>query len=131
MKSREAKDRNNRLSMEEYLWYRSRGICPRCGKRYAEPGRVYCEPCKKRSKSLRERNDPGANARKAYNVQRRARLKAAGICTDCAKRKVAEGRTRCPTCLAKMTESRRKYAILQKIKREAEACRAAQTAPTT
>ena len=122
-KSEQSIAKNNQLHIENYYWYKSHGICPHCGKRYSEPGRVLCEICKKRDVILRERNDPGGARRKAYNVERRAALKASGMCTDCAIAKAVEGKTRCAKCEEKMKDSRRKWEILRKIEREAQKAR--------
>jgi hypothetical protein len=119
-KSEAARRKNNETRSEEYYWYKSRGICPRCGRGYAEPGRVYCGPCYKRIKAQKDRNDPGREKRNAYNRERRARLKAAGICVDCGKRKAATGKTRCITCERKVKESREKWNIRQRIRLESK-----------
>lgn len=120
----EAKQRNSKLRSEMYQWYVSHGICPYCGTRYPEPGRVLCVPCKRRIKVLRERNDPGNVKHKAYNHERREKLKAAGLCTDCGKASAMEGRIRCAKCEEKMKDSRKKWEIVRRIDREAEEARA-------
>ena len=65
---------------------------------------------------MQERRDPGRVKRNAYNRERKARLKEAGLCVECGKTKAVEGRTRCFTCERKIEESRQKWEIRQKIK---------------
>lgn len=122
-KSAEAKARQIETDKERYRWYREHGICPRCGQRYADPGVVYCGPCRKRIAILTDRNDPGRINRNAYNQQRRAKLKSDGICTDCGKAPAEEGHVRCAHCEQKARESRKRYGIIQKIEREAREAR--------
>ena len=122
-KSAQSFAKNNQARLDNYYWYTSHGICPECAKRYAEPGRTLCETCKKRIAAQRERNDPGGVKRKAYNAQRRAALKAKGLCIGCGKAKAVEGKTRCAKCEEKMKDSRRKWEILQRIEREAQKAR--------
>lgn len=112
------------LRSEIYYWYKSKGICPRCGTRYAEPGFAICKQCKQHMAVLEERRDPGRAKRKAYNMERRARLKAEGICVDCGTARAVEGRTRCGKCEEKMRESRQRYSILKRMDMEAEEARA-------
>ena len=115
--SEAARAKRNALKREEYNWYKNAGICPQCAKAYAEPGRVYCGPCYRHMRAVWERNDPGAVKRKSYNNARRARLKAAGICVDCGNAKAKGGKTRCGACERKMKESRQKYEIKKRLKR--------------
>ena len=122
-KSEAAKAYNRQLRNENYHWYRSKGICPRCCTRYAEPGFAFCKQCKQHMADLAERRDPGSVKRKEYNRERRARLKAAGICTDCGKARAVEGRIRCQRCEERMKESRKKWEILHAMDIEAEEAR--------
>lgn len=117
-KSKEAIEHNLELHRESYRWYTGNGICWRCKTAYAEPGRIYCKSCKRRIHAMQERRDPGRVKRNAYNAERRARLKAAGLCVECGKIKAVEGKTRCFTCERKIEESRQKWEITQKIKKE-------------
>lgn len=122
-KSEAAMRHNNEIRSEMYYWYRAHGICPYCGVRDPEPGRVLCLPCKRRIKTLRERKDPGNVKHNEYGRERRARLKAAGLCVDCGKAKAEEGRTRCQRCEERMKESRKKWEILHAMDMEAEEAR--------
>ena len=121
--SPEAKENHKRLHDELRQWYKDHGLCPRCHKRLGEPGRVYCKPCMTIIKARMEKRDPTHEKRNAYCRERRARLKAAGICTYCGKRPAVEGQVLCPLCKKKNEESRIAYKIRQKIKREAERAR--------
>lgn len=122
-KSPEAVARQNASSLENYHMYREAGICPRCKQAFAEPGRVYCGPCKRIIYHRRDINDPGREKRNAYNRSYKARMKAAGLCVDCGKVPPRAGHTRCEACEKKMRESRRKWRILQKMDRIAEEAR--------
>ena len=122
-KSEAAMRHNNEIRSEMYYWYKAHGICPYCGVRDPEPGRVSCLQCKRHQKILREKKDPGGAKRKAYNAERRARLKAAGICTDCGNARAVEGRIRCQRCEERMKESRKKWEILHAMDMEAEEAR--------
>lgn len=123
--SPEAKERNRALRREAYQWYKSKGICVYCRTAYAEPGRVYCKACTARQKALRDRKDPGCEKRYAYNRERRAALIENGLCIWCGKRKPVPGQRMCPTCRDKDRESKQKYEIIQRIKREAQRAREA------
>lgn len=121
--SPEAKENHKRLHDELRQWYKDNGLCPRCHKRLGEPGRVYCKPCLTIIKAVQDKRDPTREKRNAYSRERRARLKAAGLCTYCGKKKAVKGQVLCPACKAKNRESQMAYNIRQKIKREAEKAR--------
>ena len=120
---------NKALQREAYQWYKGSGVCVRCKKAYAEPGRTLCGRCKRIDAAQKDRCDPGRVRRNAYSIERRARLKAAGLCVDCGTARAVEGKTRCPVCERKMKESRKRWDILQKIEREAQAARTRGRAP--
>lgn len=90
--------------MSRYAWYKSKGICPRCGCEDAAPGRVYCLNCldlnaiatmKWRGKNyISEKN-------KTYCKKRYAEAKEKGVCCRCFKRKAADGHSLCLYCLGK------------------------------
>lgn len=117
--SKAAKEHSNALHRERHAWYKQHGICPRC-LNWSEPGKVYCGNCYKRIKAVQNRRDPTHELRNAYNRERRARLKAAGLCTNCGKRPTHDGQILCEQCKIKNRESQLKYNIKQKIRREAE-----------
>ena len=116
----DALQRNNENRNALYHWYKAHGICPYCGTRYPEPGRVHCAQCLRRLLALRQRRDPGNEQHKKYNREYRERKKAAGLCVDCGKGKAMDGKTRCARCAERMDQSRTKYNILKRMDREAE-----------
>ncbi len=118
-RSEAAMQRHRQLWHENYEWYKAHGICPGCRLRWNAPGKVHCEQCLKETKQRKRRMDPDGGKQRAYNVERRARLKAAGLCVDCGRNEVLD-RVRCPKCLAKARESRTAWEIRQRIQREAE-----------
>lgn len=109
----------NRYHRDLYQWCVNHGVCAWCKKAYTEPGRIYCKSCTRRNKALIERRDPGHEKRKAYNRERRALLKAEGLCVDCGKRPAIEGQTRCPTCARKKRESEQVSRIRKRIEKRA------------
>ena len=116
--SQAAKERNNQISLESYYHYKAHGICWHCKTRWVAPGRTYCEICTRQIKARNEQLDPGAVKRNAAGRERRAKLKAAGICVACGKRPAREGITRCSICNKKAAESRQAYNIRRKIEKE-------------
>ena len=122
--SQEAKDHQAQLREETRQMYKDHGICPQCKTRWAEPGRVYCKSCINLIMARRRKNDPNNEKGKAYNRERRQRLKAAGMCTYCGQKPAIEGQILCPACKAKNAESNKKYKIIKRIEREAQKARA-------
>lgn len=121
--SEEARRHNIEIRSQTYYWYKAHGICPYCGVRNPEPGRVHCKQCLRHIKALQERRDPGKARHKQYNHERRERLKAAGLCTDCGRAWAVDGKTRCAKCLERMADSRTKRKILRRMDMEADAAR--------
>lgn len=121
--SQAAKDHQAKAREELRQMYKDHGICPRCKTRWAEPGRVYCKPCINLIMARRHKKDPDNEKGKAYNRERRERLKAAGMCTYCGQKTAVEGQVLCPVCKAKNRESRIKYKIQKRIEREAQKAR--------
>lgn len=117
--ARDAK-RHSQACKERYGWYKDRGICSTCGRVWAEPGHVRCKACEDNIAFYH-------NLRRAERTEamrkRRAERIAAGICTECGKRKATEGMRMCPRCRAMRNDSTRKYKIEQRFKREADAAR--------
>ena len=118
-----AKENDRRGHRECYAWYVAGGICPYCKKRYPEPGRVYCLPCRRYTAALAKKRDPDNARNKAYCKQRRERLKAAGLCVECGRTPAADGKLKCKRCAARAAESQIKFKILQRMDREAEEAR--------
>ena len=121
--SKEAKAHKSNSDKESYRWYREHGICPRCKKRFNKPGRVHCEVCLADMVRSKDERDPGGENRKVYDQDRRARLKAKGLCPVCGKRKPAEGRVECAICRQSKWDSQKKYRIHQRTLEEGENAR--------
>lgn len=119
----EAKARRAQYGRDSWRMYKSAGICPYCKLRYAEPGRVHCAQCLRHRRVLHARSDPGNVHQRELCRERRARLKAAGICVRCGKNPAREGRTRCQACEDKKRQSEIKYKILRKMDKEAKEAR--------
>jgi len=111
--SKKARRNQYRSAMERYYWYKAAGICPRCLK-YSVPGMVYCADCYEKNRRHATEKDPDHAKKNAYAKERRAKLKAEGLCVDCGKRKAMDGRIRCAKCHATAQDSRIKYKIHQR-----------------
>ena len=121
--SEAAKKHNRLLHHELYEWYKDHGICPGCRKAWADPGKVYCGPCYRKRQYSNERSDPGRVKRNAYDKERKARLKAEGICVGCGKKPAMEGRLKCQKCQTKQNESNKAWRVRERIRREADRAR--------
>lgn len=93
-------------SRELRKWYIDAGICPDCGARPVVEGETRCLVCKmdNRERTARwqkRRSEKQKRAQNALCNEHRTRLKVMGICVDCGKRPVENGRKRCGICLAK------------------------------
>lgn len=95
---------------EKREFMRNMGICPRCCKNKLFGSEKECPEC---AAMMYERNRKSVEIRNAcaadYYRKDIARLKSEGLCRGCRKRKVAEGKTYCPICLAKKRERGRIY----------------------
>jgi len=101
-----------RYNKERYDWLKERGYCVTCGHAWAEPGRCRCKACAKELDAMRARNYGEWYA--GQNRLRAARIEA-GLCITCGA-PAAEGRRRCPRCLANRRDYQRCYAIEKKTK---------------
>lgn len=110
-----SRETNRIISSESYYQYKTMGICWRCKTRWVEPGRTYCEVCKRIVKAEAERRDPGAVKRNAYSRERRARLHAAGLCETCGKYPAQEGKRQCASCAQKKAERCRMRRLRQRV----------------
>ena len=103
--------------MSSYSWYKSHGICPRCGQADAVAGKVYCLNCLDKqavaTMHYRETHDISKN-NKEFCRARYYRAKQEGLCVRCFKKKARQGKTSCQTCFNKIRE---KQAIYQRLKR--------------
>ena len=95
---------------ELYEWYKSKGICPHCGKDKAVKGKIHCVNCLetfavsqmiRRSKLTEEQKQYEHDYCIAHHKKQYQKLKAQGICTKCKKRKASPGKVKCSICLAK------------------------------
>ena len=105
---------------------RAQGLCIRCGKLPAVPGRASCEPClEKRREAERARYAAGKaaglpyggadpDARRKYARARSKRVQKArieaGLCIRCGARSPVEGGTTCVSCReTRQAAERRQY----------------------
>ena len=116
--SEAAKARQRAGRKELVKMYKDNGICPRC-KSWAEPGKVYCAACMRKVIYRQRERDPTGEMRRAYNRERRARLKAAGMCTYCGKKKAVEGHVLCEACKRKNSESQKVYKMRKRLAKAA------------
>jgi hypothetical protein len=96
------KARDRQRSRDEYDWYKSHGICPRCRVKHGAPGGVYCEDCLVVKRKEMQKYFGDYNAAKCK--ERRERLKENGLCVYCSKPAVPN-RVLCASCAQKNIES--------------------------
>lgn len=89
------------------------GLCTRCGKKKAAPGRKSCPECLEKARANTKR---WANKNPGYGQVRRERLREKGICTKCGKEMVAGGRSYCRNCLLRA----KKKKIMKELKENAD-----------
>ena len=102
---------------EQYMWYKSHGICPRCGQENAAKGRVYCLNCldKEAVSTMIYRTTHNTKEKnKEYCSMRYKNAIENGMCVRCFKRKARQGKTSCQLCFNKVRD---KQAIYQRLKR--------------
>lgn len=68
--------------MNKYAYYKSIGVCPECGKRQAQAGKVHCAECAAKRNSYYRKHREGSN-RASRNFSRHR--KEAGLCRACGK----------------------------------------------
>lgn len=81
--------------MTDYAYYKSIGICPDCGKREAEPGKVHCKICaEQRNANAKTHRERFNKAWQDFNSHRRENhlcrvcgkpTGGAVYCADCVK----------------------------------------------
>ena len=86
---------------ERYQWYKSHGICVRCGKEKADKGRTRCLQCRfididNARKWQAANKERITEYNKKAQRERRESLKAQGLCQICAK--PSDGRVICRRC---------------------------------
>ena len=122
-----SRDYERKRSRREAAARKAEGLCSRCGREPAAPGRSSCEMClEKRREPDRARYAAGKAAGLAYggaNVEAKRRAgrakskrrqkarREAGLCIRCGKRPPVEGGTTCAPCRGKrQAAERRQYA---------------------
>lgn len=91
---------------ELYNWYKSKGICTKCGTNKVKKGCTMCWDCAEKS-NMRSQNyyhskmtEDQYKRRLNYNRRKRELCVAFGICRDCLKRDAIKGRF-CLECYIK------------------------------
>ena len=98
---------------ELYNWYKSKGICTKCGTNKAKPGGTMCFDCA--DKDIERSQDYYYNKmtedqykkRLAYNKRKRELCVAFGLCRDCLKRDAVKGKF-CLECYLKAQRRNKK-----------------------
>ena len=116
-----AKRYERERSRRQHAERRAAGICTKCGKAPARPGRTLCEPCAERHRA-RDRyarakaagvpyggRDPEARRRghRERSRRRREARQAAGLCSRCGHVPPVEGRTMCEPCREDRRQAKR------------------------
>jgi len=114
--------RKRKTCKDRYDWYKEHGICPSCGRKWSEPGRVYCKDCAAKIDAYKKAQRTERIEKKR---QRRSERIAAGLCTECGARPATPGMRMCPRCRAMRNDSTRKYKIIKRIEKAADAARRA------
>ena len=108
----ECAERNKDTLKDEYWFFVKMGICTKCGKYTAAPGRRKCEVCLAKDAEshmkMREAKGKGNSNHKEYLKRRREEAKKQGICRSCLKRKVMPGWSMCHECASKNRRKLRK-----------------------
>lgn len=104
------------MKHEEYLWYKSHGICVDCRSAEAVRGQTRCPDCKDKgkisSKAYYEAHKEEMDQyKKDYYKRTYAERLQAGVCTVCGKRPPKTGCKRCERCLARGRYNRRQRII--------------------
>ena len=100
-----------------YQWYKSHGICPRCGQADAAKGRVYCLNCldKEAVATMVYKSKHDMSEYNRQNCRERYyKAKEEGTCVRCKQNKAREGKVTCQTCFNKVRE---KQAIYHRLRR--------------
>lgn len=104
--------------MTTYDWYKSRGICPRCGSENAFKGHVYCLNCldkgslatmKYRDNMTPEKKAKEVEKNKIYCKTRYQKAKEQGLCVRCCKNTPRPGTVTCQKCFNKIRVNQKVY----------------------
>lgn len=96
--------RNTSLAKKKRLERKALGICIKCGKNKARPGKTDCQSCfeKYRAKRIAHSHLPETKERNRKRMAaRRARLIKGGLCATCGKKTPVSGVNDCQECLDK------------------------------
>lgn len=95
-------------SKELYTWYKTNGICTKCGSQEAKPGCTMCYECLDKSNQHSQNyyhnkmTEDQYKRRIAYNKRKRELCVTFGLCRDCLKRDAVKGKF-CLECYIKYT----------------------------
>lgn len=105
---RVCREKQRKQTAEKRSALKKLGFCTECGRNRIYGSETICPECaeKKYADNLK-RKDTAKD--RQYQHDRKERLKAAGICIKCAKRKAETGKTKCATCNIKERERARRY----------------------
>ena len=105
-------ERNKDTLKDEYWFFVRMGICTKCGKYTAAPGRRKCEVCLAKDAEIqmkrRESQGKKNSGHSEYMKRKREEAKKQGICRTCLKRKVMPGWSMCHDCASKNRRKLRK-----------------------
>ena len=90
---------------DDYEWYKTRNLCPRCRRNNAACGMTLCADCifEAANRDIRYGTAKKTELAKA----RRERLKALGLCVRCGKNPPVSGITVCKQCQKKYNAKNR------------------------
>ena len=91
---------------ELYLFYKSHGICVKCGRNSALNNHTLCGECtyKNNERAVRRygrQTEEQKQAHNAYLRELRHKRKENGICVQCGSRKAMPGKQKCIECSIK------------------------------
>ncbi len=98
---------------ELYEWYKSKGICTKCGTNTVKPGKTMCWDCADKSNQnsqvyyYTKMTEDQYKRRIAYNKRKRELCITFGLCRDCMKRDAVKGKF-CLECYVKYTRRNKK-----------------------
>ena len=104
---------------KDRIWYIENGICPICRKQKLFGDERSCPECLAKDFARRERQDKEKRKeieRKYYGRRKEIRQEyySKGICFQCRKRKIEDGKKKCRVCLDKDAEVHRKRHVNQR-----------------
>lgn len=92
--------------MDRYYWYKSNGICSKCGHRSVELNKAMCSECLQK--------DAERKQKRQYTLTREQKDKLNQQHRDRKHRLISDGR--CPTCGTKITDTRYKMCLECRLK---------------